>query len=294
MKFVPLPALEELNAVLCGVEAQGLFLTIRVEAFSTRKSREEKTIEQTLTQRQGSSTSAMHSPDPSTSAMAFGDVLVSPGPGSQIASFSSSSNNAISSGGGGGGSVDERLVLLISALNAIHGQCDYDFSVLSEGDFNICDPQEVFNAINANLEAVAGQPFGDGSDFWKTIADALMQDGVGAGAANSGTGSGGSSTFDVLTNGSCEYFQFCSPECDPLTQSTIWSAHYFILCKRQRLILSIMAYGEGNTYRGDDPQPYVSNTQSPNATGVGAFPSDPDDGRPSWYSTSKNRDFYGF
>ena len=163
-----------------------------------------------------------------------------------------SSSSPFSDGGDSSGtlppppSVDERLVYLIACLNAVHGD-GYDFSFCTEQDFLLLDPRDVVKEINELLVSLPKESCGrvvapTASSveecqmyFWEALTGPLG--GVGA-----------------LVAQDIDVFRFACPDGDPIAarQTVVWSSHYFMYSRRQRVIVSLLCYGEGNLYRGDD------------------------------------------
>ncbi|MDO9381250.1 MAG: hypothetical protein Q7T86_00145 [Hyphomicrobiaceae bacterium] len=151
--------------------------------------------------------------------------------------------------------MDDRLVYLVAALNAIHGD-GYDFSCLEESDFQLLEPlyakTEVENLLASLPPAVAAPVVGVAYQhevFWTAIQQVVFEPGATVSGGGATTSNGG---CEQLFQGTCDFFLFKSPTCDPLAQRTVWSNHIFIYSKRQRVMVSLMLYGEGNLYRGDD------------------------------------------
>ena len=228
MKFIPLQAFEYINSLLQQVEAQGCLVTVRLEAFTCRMNRGERDLAVAVSGKRSAQVSPLVSPQvPSWSSPMDDDYQLppaSPGAPSQA-------------------HVDDRFVYLIAAMNAIHGEADYDFSVLDQADFVLLDGPIVVEEVNrvlAALPEVCAPAIGlHGEFFWSSVA---------AQVAPQPTGN--SSTPHWMSE--CDFFQFSNHECDPLYERSVWSSHFFIYSKRQRMMVSVMCYGEGNMYRGDD------------------------------------------
>lgn len=317
MKFVPTPAFEPLNSLLGGVDALGCLLTIRVEAFSCRKSAEDKRTAQALADRALQQRQALSSASPlsvtSGSGRPSGEGMFpvrSFGPGDDAAppslallppAATAGGAAAVASAGAVSDAPDERFVFLVSCLNAIYGD-DYDFTVLTPGAFEQCDPAVVVAEVNRMLAAVPGAPFGDTDGaavnaFWRALQEQLCGPGGGAGMpgvspvlravppppvvgvagaspepttpvsafpALGGSVAGGAATATIFD---CDFFKFSCAECDPLAQAKLWSCHFFVYSRRQRLLVSLACFGDGNSYRGDDG--YGRAAMSPTQAGAG-------------------------
>jgi hypothetical protein len=266
MKFIPSIALERMNSLLQGIEAQGSLLTVRCEAYTCRHTKEEKQLAATITDRR------QHQIDSSGGSLGGGSVggagigsvspILQPSAGAYVHGHFPPMEGLPPSAIGGAPSdashhmlqspqsaVDDRLIFLVAALNAIFGD-GYDFSCLEESDFDLLDPlyikaelENVLASIPAESAAtsVIGPPFQHDA-FWAAIADVAFGD---------------RSAASLLFDGSCDYFLFKCPSCDPMQERAVWSNHILMYCRKQRILVSILAYGEGNMYRGDDGVTYV-------------------------------------
>jgi hypothetical protein len=281
MKFIPVPVFETINSIIQGVEAQGCLLTLRLEAFTCRHTKEEKQLIAAMTERRSqlqcssSPASGMEtSPilQPSSGGYQHGGMfppievlppaIDGPGDASGFIVAAQGSSGHIGQIDSNSDSVpDDRLVYLVAALNAIHGD-GYDFSVLSESDFDLMDPQTLRNEVDQMLSSlpppccsVTGVSSGH-ETFWQSIADVIW------GSA--------SVTVEQLFS-QCDFFLFRCPTCDPIAQRTIWSSHVFAYCKKQRMMISLLCYGEGNLYRGDDGLLFAGAAGTVDEVGGGEF-----------------------
>lgn len=296
MKFIPLSTFEVINSVLQQVEAQGCLVTIRLEAFTCRMQREEKQLAATVAEKRRSGSSNQVSPLLQPQAgqhcyhhgstglppLAGGDDGGRPGlmfslP-TAVTTGSSCCAAVVGLEGHGeedapaaAAAVDERFVYLIAAMNAVHGDGDYDFSVVDQQDFVLLDggtamlnevnhilmamPESCLSAIGINNSNMATC-----DAFWGAIGEQVV--GAPTAGKNNSSGVPLRSPASVWLS-ECDVFQFCNPSCDPLYARSIWSSHYFIYSRRQRIIVSMMCLGEGNMYRGDDQGYYSNHVSSP-------------------------------
>ncbi|ORC82656.1 uncharacterized protein TM35_000851010 [Trypanosoma theileri] len=213
MEFVPLASFEFLNSLLQGVEAQGCLMTIRLEAFTCRSTRKRKQVAATMAQYANANTPPI-APDCHCEQPPL--LLLGETPPIEFEPVQPEN-------------IDERLVFLVAALNSIYGEDGYDFSVLTEKDFVICDEAQVRAELNVTLQSLPDSCRPAVDQFW-TLVSEQVQD------ASQG----------------CEYFRFLSPSCDPMTTRALFSQHYFLYNRRSRLVVSLLVYAEGNAYRGDD------------------------------------------
>ncbi|CUG89901.1 RNA polymerase III regulator protein (Maf1), putative [Bodo saltans] len=259
MKFIPSVVFERMNSLLQGIEAQGSLLTVRCEAYTCRHTKEEKQLAATITDRRqqqgivsGGGVGAVGSVSPILQPSAGGYIhghfpAMEGLPPPMVVGGGPSSPSVVESPQS---VVDDRLIFLVAALNAIFGD-GYDFSCLEESDFDLLDPlyvkaelENVLASVPADSAAssVIGLPF-QHETFWAAIADVAFGD---------------RSLVPALFDSSvCDYFLFKCPSCDPMQERSVWSNHVLMYCKKQRILVSILAYGEGNMYRGDDGVTYV-------------------------------------
>ena len=245
MKFLPVAAFESLNGLLHQVETQGFYLTVRLEAYSCRRGKEESRTE---------------------AAIILEQQLFAQANSGNSSDFVFESNNGSSNASpelSGGAAQqpqfpvpkpDDRLVFLVSALNSVYGS-DYDFAVLTESDFTMCHPGDIDSELQQLL--CQAPPGVTPAAIWQAVTQAL-----------------GSTSVAALDE--CEYFRLDCPTANPLSDKAVWSSHYFVYSKRQKLIISLQMYGESNLYRGDDR---FDDTGLREEDEVGS---------------PKNRDFYGF
>lgn len=261
MKFIPLPAFEAINSLLQAVEAQGCAVTIRLEAYTCRMNRDEKGIAAAVSGKRSHTVSPMLSPFPLTGSSSAGGGPagcsgIAPGVGTfppvlppplvmddyQLPSAMVAGGSSSAASSAAAEPVDDRFVYLIAALNAIHGEGDYDFSVLDPQDFALLDGATVVAEVNRVLAALpdaCSPAIGPNAEiFWSAIAQQVAPSGP--------AGSSSSWTRDQ------DFFQFTNHACDPLYEHSVWSSHYFVYSKKQRLLISLAMFGEGNMYRGDD------------------------------------------
>ncbi|ESS63585.1 hypothetical protein TcG_04476 [Trypanosoma cruzi] len=214
MDFVPLASFEFLNSLLQGVEAQGCLMTVRLEAFTCRSTRKKKQL----------AASMAHYANANTPPLApASHAGLSPPPlqldGRLPVVFAPVDPEEI----------DDRLVYLVAALNSIYGEDGYDFSVLTEEDFVVCNEAQVRAEVDVTLHSMSDSCRPAVEQFWTLVSEQVMD-------ASQG----------------CEYFRFMCPTCDPMVSRSLFSQHYFLYNRRSRLLVSLLIFAEGNAYRGDD------------------------------------------
>ena len=177
--------------------------------------------------------------------------------------------------------VDNRLVLLVGTLNAIHGALDFDFTCLETSDFLMLAPLEFFEKVNEFLSSLPREVLANtvgsinGEHFWGAIAALVGGDNM---------------LVDLRTGTSdCEFFQFACPQCDPVAQSKVWSNHFFIYNKRHHVVISLLMFGEGNMYRGDSGVPRIGSYLSGTSTPMNELEDEVYGG-----SEAKNASYFGF
>lgn len=289
MKFIPLDSFEAINSLITDVEAQGCLITVLLEAFTCRNTREEKQVAATIAYRV--SNTPPISPQPHLSNFS---VEMLPPPLLLSSSVPAASSSGVTNSVLGGNSpelqpeaisaddVDERLVYLVAALNNIYEQEDYDFTVLTEQDFIYETEEAVRNEVNRTLTSLPEICGPAVATFWSAVCEQVLD-------ASQG----------------CEFFRFHSRNCDPLADRTVFSTHYFLYNKRRKVVVSLRLFGTGNQYRGDDgctphgweesgQMYYYDNDET--STRHDASSPEPmmDDVPADPYSMQKNRHFYGF
>ena len=310
MKFVPNPAFERLNSLMGGVEALGCMCTVRLEAFSCRKGKEEKRTAQILAERANGS-----APNSSSGS----GQQQQPYTGQQDVNAMFPAASFVSDEGEGDDSpstTDDRFLYLVCALNTLYGG-EYDFTILSQSHFQLVDPYAAMAEVDTILNGMPSGLIGSNphGTVWSVLNEQLVPASGGlvpvaqSGATMMSGGMGVPASPSPSIASECEFFKFVCPECDPTAQAKLWSLHYFIYSRRTRLMVSLLAFGEGNPYRGDDyanvggwgvansptaPGPYSDSPMQycePDGPGF-AFPSQPHGY--GYASTDKNRDFYGY
>ncbi|KPA74525.1 hypothetical protein ABB37_09182 [Leptomonas pyrrhocoris] len=273
MKFIPIDSFSTLNSLLLGVEAQGCRITVRLEAYTCRHTKEEKQIANSIASYQNN---VQMTPP------------ISPSPG--VASFDGFAVPQplppLVLGGGSGGEVggytpvdpealDERLVYFVTALNTVYESDGYDFSVLQEDDFVCYTEPQLKTEVQNTLDSLPEQCGPAVQRFWPTVDE-------------------------VVDNaaGGCEYYEFRCPSCDPLADSTVYSRHYILYNKRKKVLVLVVEYGESNPYRGDDGL-----LRAVGGAGIAGWEvesptyistPDHDDEEEPEYVGGKNKDFYGY
>ncbi|CCW65444.1 unnamed protein product [Phytomonas sp. EM1] len=278
MKYIPLPSFEAINSLLYGVEAHGCLITIRLEAFTCRHTREERQIAANLAQYQTDvQRTPPLSPSPGTNAapmsMFTGEASCVPPPlvlGSSVdaapLSFYTANAPTISPD-----DIDERLIYFVAALNSMYGKDGYDFSVLTENDFIAHNEATVRNEIQLTMQSFPESCQPAVRNFWAAIHEQVLD-------ASQG----------------CEVYEFSCPSCDPRAETSIFSHHYFFYNKTRKILVTLLEYAEGNRYRGDDGysaarEDWGVGYETDERTQLYASDPEVDD-----ESVGKNRWFYGY
>ncbi|EAN92753.1 hypothetical protein, conserved [Trypanosoma cruzi] len=190
MDFVPLASFEFLNSLLQGVEAQGCLMTVRLEAFTCRSTRKKKQLAASMAHYANANTPplapASHaglSPPPLQLDRRLPVVFAPVDPED----------------------IDDRLVYLVAALNSIYGEDGYDFSVLTEEDFVVCNEAQVRAEVDVTLHSMSDSCRPAVEQFWTLVSEQVMDASPG-----------------------CEYFRFMCPTCDPMVSRSLFSQHYFL------------------------------------------------------------------
>lgn len=315
MKYIPLESFESINSLLQGVEALGCLVTIRLEAYTCRHTREEKQIATNLAQYY---TNVQSTPPISPSPLLVGPAATfgadyhmelpppivlgsSAMPPSAMATsgapldMRSSETGAVvgpsTTYGGNNNShegtastgllstpvvtaqdIDERLVFMVAALNSMYDSDGYDFSVLTERDFLSHTTQFLRDEVDLALNQLPEETCGPAvRQFWPAIYEQVGDAGQG-----------------------CEVFEFNCPACDPRAETSVFSKQYFLYNKPRKILVSLLVYGEGNRYRGDDFAPDEMNPESRLHYASSPEPCEEDDGDGEEEYGGKNRDFYGY
>lgn len=233
MKFIPLDGFSRLNSLLQGVEAQGCCITMRLEGYTCRHTKEERQIaDKIATYQNNVQLTPPISPSPAIGAYAgfpAQDVGLPPlvlgggGDGVGVEHLGGSFAPV------GADDIDDRLVFFVTALNTVYAEDDLDFSVLGETDFTSYTEPQFRTEVQATLNSLPEQSQLAVRLFWATVEEFV-------GNASSG----------------CEYYEFTNRDCDPLKESTVYSKHYFLYNRRRKVVALLVEYGESNPYRGDD------------------------------------------
>lgn len=261
MKYIPLESFEAINSLLQAVDAQGCLVTLRLEAYTCRHTREERQIATNLAQYR----SQVQSTPPLSPSPGIHGAFDAPPPmvlGSSVVDAPGSSVPVAVE------DIDQRLVFLVAALNSMYAEDGYDFSVLTERDFVVHDPATVRCEIDLTLQSLPESCAPAVHRFWPAIHEQVLD----------------------ATQG-CEVYEFCCPSCDPRGQTSIFSHHYFFYHRPRKVLVTLLLYGEGNRYRGDDgympPGDRDEMLSSPCSTST---PEPADEYR----GEQKNRHFYGY
>ncbi|KPI85708.1 hypothetical protein ABL78_5240 [Leptomonas seymouri] len=272
MKFIPFDGFSALNSLLLGVEAQGCCITLRVEAYTCRHTKEEKqTANSIATYQNNVQLTPPISPSPGVASF-HGVPPPQPLPplvlgGSEVESITYSPISPEE--------LDERLVYFVTALNTVYESDGYDFSVLKESDFVCYTEPQLKMEVQNTLDSLPEQCRPAVQRFWPTVEE-VVENAVGG----------------------CEYYEFRCPSCDPLADSTVYARHYILYNRKKKVLVLLVEYGESNPYRGDDGLSQAAGgagmqrweAESP------TYSSTPDceDDEELEYAGGKNRDFYGY
>lgn len=270
MKFIPCDGFSALNSLLLGVEAQGCCITLRLEAYTCRHTKEEKAIANNIASYHNNvQLTPPISPSPGVGFPAP-QVLPPLVLGGEAGVVETSSYAPVSAE-----TLDERLVYFVTALNTVYESDGYDFSVLTEQDFVRYTEGQLRSEVQNTLDSLPEQCRPAVQRFWSTVEEVVER-----------------------TEGGCEYYEFRSPSCDPLADSTVYARHYILYNRKRKVLVLLVEYGETNPYRGDDGLP-----QAEGGAGVSrwevespTYASTPDAGYEDEeaYAGGKNRDFYGY
>ncbi|CAG9579466.1 conserved hypothetical protein [Leishmania major strain Friedlin] len=269
MKFIPLDSFSALNSLLQGVEAQGCCITMRLEAYTCRHTKEERQIANSIACYQNNvQLTPPISPLPTIGAYAgctqeaLPPLVLGGSAENVAASYSLVSPNEI----------DDRLVYFVAALNTVYESDGYDFSVLRENDFVRYTEPQFRTEVSSTLQSLPEQCRPAVQRFWPTIEEVVEN-------AESG----------------CEYYEFRCPSCNPLADTTVYARHYFVYNRRKKVLVLLVEYGESNPYRGDDGLPHAGDPTSAWDAESPTYASTPDLGEEGEaYDGGKNRQFYGY
>ncbi|GET91288.1 hypothetical protein, conserved [Leishmania tarentolae] len=269
MKFIPLDSFSALNSLLQGVEAQGCCITMRLEAYTCRHTKEERQIANSIACYQNNvQLTPPFSPLPTTGAYAGVPLEAMP----PLVLGGSDATGAASYSLVSPDEIDDRLVYFVAALNTVYESDGYDFSVLRENDFVRYTEPQFRTEVSNTLQSLPEQCRPAVQRFWSTVEEVVDN-------AESG----------------CEYYEFRCPSCDPLADSTVYARHYLLYNRRKKVLVLLVEYGESNPYRGDDGLPHVGNPASAWDAESPTYASTPDPGEEGEvYDGGKNRQFYGY
>lgn len=268
MKFIPLESFALINSLLQGVEAQGCLRTVRLEAFTCRRTNEERQIANDIANYHNT----MQSTPPISPSPAMTSMFQMHGAGSMPPPLVLGSSAPDTVAAVTADTIDDRLVYLVAALNSLYGEDGYDFSVLKETDFISHTEATVRGEMALVLQAVPESCGPAVAQFWAAIENEVLNEAHG-----------------------CEYYEFRCPECDPLRERTLFSTHYFLYNRRRKVLVSLLSYGEGNMYRGDDGYIPPDGTFTENEEYERMrYMSSPEPLDEYEEHTNKNRHFYGY
>ncbi|KAK7197545.1 Maf1 regulator [Novymonas esmeraldas] len=289
MKFIPLESFGALNSLLQGVEAQGCRITMRLEAYTCRHTKEERVIANNIAVYQNNvSLTPPISPSPGLMAYA---AFPAPETLPPLVLGSGAETQAMGSSGGGGGGggvpyapvtaeeIDDRLIFFVTALNTVYESDGYDFSVLRESDFVRYTEEDFRTEVVNTLQSLPETCHPAVQRFWPTVEQVVDNAG-----------------------GGCEYYEFRCPSCDPLADHTVYARHYLLYNRRRKVLVLVVEYGESNLYRGDDGVLRVGGEAATAAaasawgTDSPTYASTPDHGERAEevYDGGKNKQFYGY
>lgn len=274
MKFIPFDGFSALNSLLVGVEAQGCCITLRLEAYTCRHTKEERQIANSIATYQNNvQLTPPISPSPCIAAFDGFPELQPPPP------LVLGSDGGLESGSGyapvSPEALDERLVYFVTALNTVYESDGYDFSVLKENDF-VCYTEPQFRLeVQSTLDSLPEQCRPAVQRFWPTVEEVVEN-----------------------AAGGCEYFEFRCPSCDPLADSTVYARHYILYNRKKKVLVLLVEYGESNPYRGDDGLSQAAGgarvagwaLESPTYASTSALGDDEE----LEYAEGKNKEFYGY
>ncbi|CAM37950.1 conserved hypothetical protein [Leishmania braziliensis MHOM/BR/75/M2904] len=269
MKFIPLDSFSALNSLLQGVEAQGCCITMRLEAYTCRHTKEERQIANNIASYQNNvQLTPPISPSPAIGAYADFPPqealppLVLGGSADLAANYSLVNPDEI----------DDRLVYFVAALNTVYESDGYDFSVLRENDFVRYTEPQFRTEVSNTLQSLPEQCHPAVQRFWPTMEEVVEN-----------------------AEGGCEYYEFCCPSCDPLADTAVYARHYFVYNRRKKVLVLLVEYGESNPYRGDDGLPHAGGPTSAWDGESSTYASTPEAGEEGEvYGGGKNRQFYGY
>ncbi|KAG5471834.1 hypothetical protein LSCM4_03392 [Leishmania orientalis] len=270
MKFIPLDSFSALNSLLQGVEAQGCCITMRLEAYTCRHTKEERQIANSIAcYHNNVQLTPPMSPSPGIGAYTGFPPQEAPPP---LVLGGSADNLATSYSLVSADEIDDRLVYFVAALNTLYESDGYDFSVLREIDFVRYTEPQFRTEVSNTLQSLPEQCRPAVQRFWPTIEEVVEN-------AESG----------------CEYYEFRCPSCDPLADTTVYARHYFVYHRRKKVLVLLVEYGESNPYRGDDGLPHAGGPMSARDVESPTYASTPDPGdEGEGYDGGKNREFYGY
>eukprot|EP00796_Vickermania_ingenoplastis_P001691 gene1691-1053_t len=212
MKYIPLERFEAINSLLSAVEYQpGTSLTIRLEAFTCRNTKEERHIAAELANYR-------------TQIQSTPPVSPAPGiaydPGAPPVLVLGGTTQQQTEPAVVEADVDERLVFCVAALNNLYQDEGYDFAVLSDADFISHSEAAVVGEIDFRLQQLPPSCSSAAHDLWPAVKEVV------------GTAADG-----------CEFFEFRCPSCDPLAEAV--DPHtYFLYNKRKKVLVSLLMYAE--------------------------------------------------
>jgi hypothetical protein len=147
MKYLQIAEFEALNSQLSNVDAGDCAVTIALEAYACRKSKDDKRLAQAIADgmRQRS--------DSAAEGDASATVTVDDRAGSTEYS-------------------NDLVLYLTSAINSVYGP-DYDFSVFGDSIFELCDPRRLEQAVNEPLHRVGQAGVEKAEAFWRALGSQM-------------------------------------------------------------------------------------------------------------------------
>lgn len=270
MKYIPLESFDQINSLLQNVDALGCSVTLRLEAFTCRYTKDEREVAQNIANFKVQTQTPPISPSPYMAGQQ--STFESPPPLVLGAASEPLPTPVLTPD-----NIDERHVFFVAALNMLYGSDGYDFSILSENDFICYEEADFKSQLRPALSNLPEICLPAVNGFWPAIEEQVMDAAQG-----------------------CEYYEFKSPSCDPLAEHCVFSHHFFIYNKRRKVLVMLVFFGEGNMYRGDDGQ--FPRTGSEGGVdrwderllyNSSAEPYTQEDDDDEEYE-GKNRDFYGY
>lgn len=240
MKYIPIERFESINSLLSAVEYEpGSSLTIRLEAFTCRQTKEEKHIALELAEymtkiqktppvspclgamQLSASEGGLEGPLTPVLVLGASTALLPPLDDEFSLPRATSVTAPLPSSYVDSSDVDERLIYSVAVLNNIYRTEGYDFNILTEADFASHSEEAMKVEVDLCLQHLPTSCSPAVDDFWQSVREV-------AGTSEEG----------------CEYFEFACPSCDPLAEDSLYSHTYFLFNKRRKVIVSLILYAK--------------------------------------------------